>query len=54
MSLGDQERSRKALAEAVSIRPDLTASMLLKRESYRYPDDGARVRTLLIGAGLRD
>ncbi len=54
MAMGDQERSRKALAEAVSIRPDLTASVLLKREAYRYPDDAARVRTLLIGAGLRD
>jgi TolB-like protein len=52
MALGDLERSRKALAEAVSIRPDLTVSKLLDRESYRYPDDAARVRTLLIEAGL--
>jgi len=54
MSLGDHERARKALAEAVGIRSDLTVSMLLNRESYRYPDDAARVRTLLTGAGLPD
>jgi hypothetical protein len=54
MALGNRERTRKALAEAVSIRPDLTASMLLNRESYRYPDDAARVRTLLVAAGLPD
>lgn len=52
MALGDQERSRKALAEAVSISPDLTVAKLLNRESYRYPDDAARLRTFLIEAGL--
>jgi len=52
MALGEGERSRKALGEAVSIRPDLTASKLLGRECYRYPEDAARLRALLVEAGL--
>jgi TolB-like protein/class 3 adenylate cyclase/Tfp pilus assembly protein PilF len=53
MALGDQQRARKFLAEAVSIRSDLTVSkLLLSRETYRYPDDASRLRTLLIEAGL--
>jgi hypothetical protein len=54
MSLDNRERSSKAVSEAVSIRPELTASIFLKRESYRDPDDAARLRALLMSAGLRD
>ena len=52
MALGDQERARKARAEAVTISPDLTVSKLLRKETYRYPDDADRLRKLLIEAGL--
>ena len=52
MALEDQERSRKAIAEAVTISPDLTAAKLLSWESYRYPNDASRLQTLLIEAGL--
>ena len=51
-ALGDQERSRKGVAEAMSISPDLTITKLLGLESYRYPNDAARLRTLLTDAGL--
>ncbi len=54
MASGDDARSRKAIAEAMSIRPDLTVSIFLKREYYRYPDDIARLRSLLQKAGLPD
>jgi len=54
MALDDQERSRKAIAEAVTISPDLTASKLLSWESYRYPNDASRLQTLLIEAGLHE
>ncbi|MDH3580615.1 MAG: adenylate/guanylate cyclase domain-containing protein [Hyphomicrobiales bacterium] len=52
VALGDQERARKFLAEAMGIRPDLTASKLLSWEAYQYPDDATRVREFLIKAGL--
>jgi TolB-like protein len=52
MALGDRERSRRAIGEAVSISPDLTVSRLLHWESYRDPEDAERLRTLLIEAGL--
>lgn len=52
MALGDREKARKAVAEAVSIRPDLTASMFFKWESYRDPADAERLRSLLVAAGL--
>lgn len=52
MALGDRERARKAVAEAVVIRPDLSVAMFLRREYYRDPGDMARVRALLIQAGL--
>jgi len=52
MALGDPERARSAIAEAISISPDLTVSKLLTRETYRYPEDSERLRTLLIEAGL--
>jgi adenylate cyclase len=52
MALGDEQRGRKFLAEAMSIRPDLTASKLLARETYRLAGDVARLRTLLTEAGL--
>ena len=51
-ALGDQERSRKAVAETMSISPDLTITKLLRLESYRHSDDAARLRTLLTDAGL--
>ena len=52
IALGDKECARKALAEAISISPDLTASKFLKAENYRYPEDAERLRKLLIAAGL--
>lgn len=52
MALGDAERSRRALAEALAIRPDLTVAVLFGRESYRYAGDAARLRDLLVAAGL--
>jgi TolB-like protein/class 3 adenylate cyclase len=52
MALGDPERARKAVADALRIRPDLTAAMLLGKEPYRRPEAGARIRTLLAEAGL--
>jgi TolB-like protein len=52
MALGDGARARRALAEARAIRPDLTASLLLRREYYRDPEDSARLRGLLVEAGL--
>jgi len=52
MALGDGERARKALAEARAIRPDLTVSLMLGREYYRDPEDTARLRGLLVEAGL--
>lgn len=51
-ALGEQECSRNALAEAISILPDLTVSKFLKAENYRYPEDAERLRKLLIVAGL--
>jgi class 3 adenylate cyclase len=54
MALGDQERARKAIAEAVGILPDLTVSKLLHWESYRYPEDAERLGSLLLKAGLND
>jgi tetratricopeptide (TPR) repeat protein len=54
MALGDRERARKAVAEAVSIRADLTASLLLKWESYRDPADAEGLRSLLVAAGMGD
>jgi adenylate cyclase len=52
LALGDQQRARNAVAEAISISPELTVSKLLKSEPYRYPDDADRLRKLLIEAGL--
>jgi TolB-like protein/class 3 adenylate cyclase len=52
MALGDQQRAHKFLAEALSIRSDLTISTLLGLDSYRDPDDVSRLRALLIEAGL--
>jgi adenylate cyclase len=52
MALGDQERAQNALAEAVTIFPDLTVSKVLSREYYRDPADAGRLRTLLVQAGL--
>jgi tetratricopeptide (TPR) repeat protein len=52
LALGDQQRARNAVVEAISISPDLTVSKLLKSEPYRYPDDADRLRKLLIEAGL--
>ena len=52
LALGDQERARKALAEAVRISPDLTVSKLLHWESYRDPEDAERLRSLLLKAGM--
>ena len=52
MALGEEERSRNALAEAVSISPNLTVSKLLTWEYYRNPNDAERLRKLLIAAGL--
>jgi len=51
-ALGDRKRARNAVAEAVSISPDLNVSRLMSAEHYRYPDDADRLRTLLIEAGL--
>jgi tetratricopeptide (TPR) repeat protein len=51
-ALGDQVCSRNAVAEAISISPDLTVSKFLKAENYRYPEDAERLRKLLIAAGL--
>jgi adenylate cyclase len=52
MALGERERARNALTEALGIFPDLTVSKVLSREYYRDPDDIDRLRTLLIQAGL--
>jgi len=52
MAIGDQNRAHKALAEALAIQPNLTAATLLSRETYRNPDDAARLRKLLTEAGL--
>lgn len=52
MALGDQERAHRAVAEAVSISPELTLSRFLDWEGYRYPDDAARLRKFLVQAGL--
>jgi tetratricopeptide (TPR) repeat protein len=52
LALGDQQRARNAVAEAISISPGLTVSKLLKSEPYRYPVDADRLRKLLIEAGL--
>jgi TolB-like protein/Flp pilus assembly protein TadD len=52
MAGGDEARARKAVAEAIAIRPDLTVSLLLRRESYRDPDAAARLAGLLVAAGL--
>ena len=54
IALGDQERARNALAEAVSISPDLTVSKFIRTETYRYPDDAERLRKLLIKAGVAE
>lgn len=54
MAAGDPQRARKFLAEAVSIRADLTVAKLLGRETYRHPEDASRLRTLLIEAGLAE
>lgn len=51
-ALGEQERARNALAEAISIGPDLTVNKLLSREYYRDPGDADRIRKLLVKAGL--
>jgi tetratricopeptide (TPR) repeat protein len=51
-ALGEQERARNALAEAISIVPDLTVTKLLSREYYRDPGDAERIRKLLVKAGL--
>lgn len=52
MALGDRERARNALAEAVTVFPDLTVSKVLSREYYRDPADADRLRKLLTQAGL--
>jgi len=52
MALGDPERARNALAEALGIDPDLTAAKMLSREYYREPDDAEHLRKLLVQAGL--
>ena len=52
MAIGDAERARSAIAEAVSIVPDLTVSRFLNREYYRDPNDADRLRKLLIEAGM--
>ena len=52
MALGDSERARKTLAAALAIRPDLSISTLLTRESYRMAEDTARLRDLLAAAGM--
>jgi adenylate cyclase len=51
-AVGDRERSRNAVAEAISISPDLSVSKFLKAENYRYPEDVDRLRKLLAEAGL--
>jgi tetratricopeptide (TPR) repeat protein len=52
MALGEPERARQALAEALSISPDLTVAKLMRTEYYRLAEDTDRVRKLLIEAGL--
>jgi TolB-like protein/class 3 adenylate cyclase len=51
-ALGEKERARNALAEAIGIVPDLTVTKLLSREYYRDPADSDRIRELLVKAGL--
>jgi TolB-like protein/class 3 adenylate cyclase len=51
-ALGEQQRAHNALAEAISIFPDLTVTKFLSREYYRDPDDADRIQKLLIKAGL--
>jgi adenylate cyclase len=51
-ALGEQERARNALAEAISIVPDLTVTKLLSREYYRDQGDADHIRKLLVKAGL--
>lgn len=52
MALGNREHARRAIAEAVSISPDLTVDGFLATEYYRDPDVADRLRTLLIEARL--
>ncbi|MEX0923266.1 MAG: adenylate/guanylate cyclase domain-containing protein [Rhodovibrionaceae bacterium] len=52
MALGDRERAGRFAAEALGIRPELTATLLLSRENYRLAEDSARLRDWLIEAGL--
>jgi TolB-like protein/class 3 adenylate cyclase/tetratricopeptide (TPR) repeat protein len=52
MALGDRRRAQSALAEAVSITPDLNVAKFLYAERYRDPADAERLRTLLTEAGL--
>ena len=52
MAAGDLERARSAVAEAIGISPDLTASKVVGADPYRYPDDANRLRKLLVEAGL--
>lgn len=52
MATGDREGARSAVAEAIGISPDLTASKVVGADPYRYPDDANRLRKLLVEAGL--
>ena len=52
MAMGDDARARSAIAEAVSLAPDLTISKLLRSETYRVSADADRLRKLLIEIGL--
>lgn len=52
MAAGDPDRARKAIVDARAIAPALTVSRFLEREYYRLPEDSARLRDLVLAAGL--
>jgi adenylate cyclase len=54
MAMGDKERARNAIAEAVRLAPGLTVSKLLNAETYRLSSDADRLRKFLVEAGLTE
>ena len=50
--LGDEERSRAAVAECLAKRPDFTISWYMSKEPFKYPADAERVAASMRLAGL--
>ncbi len=53
-ALGESERAREIVAEALAAAPGLTAELIETHECYRDPAVKRRLIDLLIGAGLAE